>query len=71
LSKLPFAVGLGRATLRIIRQNVGLALGLKLAFVVLASVGLATIWMAIVADTGASLLVTANSVRLLGARESL
>jgi Cd2+/Zn2+-exporting ATPase len=71
LSKLPFAVGLGRATLRIIRQNVGLALGLKLAFVVLASVGLATIWMAIVADTGASLLVTPNSVRLLGARESL
>jgi Cd2+/Zn2+-exporting ATPase len=65
LSKLPFALGLGRATLRNIRQNVALALSLKLAFVVLASLGLATMWMAIVADTGASLLVTANSLRLL------
>jgi Cd2+/Zn2+-exporting ATPase len=65
LSKLPFALRLGRATLANIRQNVTIALALKLAFVVLASAGLATMWMAIVADTGASLLVTANSLRLL------
>jgi Cd2+/Zn2+-exporting ATPase len=65
LSKLPFALRLGRAALANIRQNVGIALTLKLAFVVLAAVGLATMWMAIVADTGASLLVTANSLRLL------
>ena len=65
LSKLPFALRLGRATLANIRQNVTIALSLKLAFVVLAALGLATMWMAIVADTGASLVVTANSLRLL------
>jgi Cd2+/Zn2+-exporting ATPase len=65
LAKLPYALSLGRATLANIRQNVTIALGLKLAFVVLAATGLATMWMAIVADTGASLLVTANSLRLL------
>jgi Cd2+/Zn2+-exporting ATPase len=65
LSKLPFALRLGRSTLLNIRQNVGIALSLKIAFVVLAAAGLATMWMAIVADTGASLIVTANSLRLL------
>jgi Cd2+/Zn2+-exporting ATPase len=68
LAKLPFALRLGRATLANIRQNVTIALSLKLAFVVLAAGGLATMWMAIVADTGASLLVTANSLRLLRSR---
>jgi Cd2+/Zn2+-exporting ATPase len=65
LSKLPYALRLSRATLRNIRTNVTIALTLKLAFVVLAAVGVATLWMAIVADTGASLIVTANSLRLL------
>ena len=65
LSRLPFAIRLGRATLANIRVNVAIALGLKLAFVVLAAAGVATLWMAILADTGASLLVTANSLRLL------
>lgn len=65
LSKLPFALRLGRATLANIRQNVAIALSLKIAFVILAAGGLATMWMAIVADTGASLIVTANSLRLL------
>ena len=65
LAKLPFALRLARRTLANIHQNVAIALGLKLAFVVLAATGLATMWMAIVADTGASLLVTANSLRLL------
>jgi Cd2+/Zn2+-exporting ATPase len=65
LAKLPFAIRLGRITLANIRQNVTIALGLKVAFVILAAGGLATMWMAIVADTGASLLVTANSLRLL------
>jgi Cd2+/Zn2+-exporting ATPase len=68
LGRLPYAVRLGRATLANIRLNVGLALGLKLAFVVLAVSGVATLWMAIVADTGASLLVTASSLRLLRVR---
>ena len=43
-------------------MNVGIALGLKLAFVVLAAAGVATLWMAVLADTGASLIVTANSL---------
>jgi Cd2+/Zn2+-exporting ATPase len=65
LSRLPFAVRLARATLANVRANVALSLGLKLAFVALAAAGLATLWMAILADTGASLLVTANGLRLL------
>jgi Cd2+/Zn2+-exporting ATPase len=47
---------------------VALAIGIKLVFVVLAATGLATLWMAILADTGASLLVTANGLRLLRLR---
>jgi Cd2+/Zn2+-exporting ATPase len=68
LSKLPFALRLGRRTLANIRQNVTIALALKVAFVILAVAGVATMWMAIVADTGASLIVTANSLRLLRER---
>jgi Cd2+/Zn2+-exporting ATPase len=68
LTKLPYALRLGRATRRNIHQNVTIALSLKVLFVVLAAAGLATMWMAIVADTGASLLVTANSLRLLRAK---
>ncbi|MEO6222899.1 MAG: heavy metal translocating P-type ATPase [Vicinamibacterales bacterium] len=66
LSKLPFAIHLGRATVRTIRVNVGIALGLKAAFVVLAAFGGATLWMAVLADTGASLLVVANGLRGTG-----
>ena len=65
LARLPFAFRLGRAALSNIRTNVALALGLKLAFVVLAATGVATLWMAVLADTGASMIVTANSLRLL------
>jgi Cd2+/Zn2+-exporting ATPase len=65
LGKLPYAFRLSRATLRNIHANVTIALTLKLAFVILAAAGVATLWMAIVADTGASLIVTANSIRLL------
>jgi Cd2+/Zn2+-exporting ATPase len=68
LTKLPYALRLGRAARANIRQNVTIALSLKVAFVVLAAAGLATMWMAVVADTGASLLVTANSLRLLKRR---
>jgi Cd2+/Zn2+-exporting ATPase len=68
LGKLPFAVRLGRAALANIRTNVGVALGLKVAFIALAVGGMATLWMAVLADTGASLIVTANSLRLLRVR---
>jgi Cd2+/Zn2+-exporting ATPase len=65
LSRIPFALRLSRATLRNIKVNVAVSLLLKLVFLVLALTGHATLWMAIVADTGASLLVTANGLRLL------
>jgi Zn2+/Cd2+-exporting ATPase len=68
LSRLPYALRLGRATLANIRLNLAIALGLKLAFVAMAALGVATLWMAVLADTGASLIVTANSLRLLKVR---
>jgi Cd2+/Zn2+-exporting ATPase len=68
LTAVPRAVRLGRAAIGTIRANVAIALGLKLAFVALAAGGVATLWMAVLADTGASLLVTANSLRLLRVR---
>ena len=67
LFKIPFAIRLGRATLRNIRVNVTLSLALKAVFLALAVVGTATLWMAVVADMGASLLVIANGMRLLRA----
>lgn len=65
LSKVPWLVRLSRRTLRIIKQNITFAAGLKLLFVLLAACGLASLWMAIAADTGASLLVVFNGMRLL------
>lgn len=65
LARLPFVLRLSRDTLQTIKVNVGIALGLKGAFVVLTVFGAATLWMAVLADTGASLLVVANSLRLL------
>ncbi len=69
LSKLAMLVRHSRRTLRVIKQNIGFALGLKLVFIVLALFGVATLWMAIAADMGASLLVIANGLRLLRVRE--
>lgn len=68
LTKVPYALRLGRATLSNIRWNLAIAIGLKVAFIALAVSGVATLWMAVLADTGASLLVTANSLRLLRVR---
>jgi Cd2+/Zn2+-exporting ATPase len=69
LSKLALLVRHSRRTLRVIKQNIGFALGLKFVFIVLALFGVATLWMAIAADMGASLLVIANGLRLLRVRE--
>ncbi len=68
LLKLPYALRLARATLRNIRTNVAISLVLKAAFLVLAMTGHATLWMAILADTGASVIVVGNALRLLRAR---
>ena len=56
---------MSRATLANIRQNIGLALGLKSVFLFTTLFGVTTLWMAILADTGATVLVTANALRLL------
>jgi Cd2+/Zn2+-exporting ATPase len=61
-------IRLSRATLGNIRQNIGIALGLKLVFLVTTLTGVTSLWMAILADTGATVLVTANALRLLSFR---
>ncbi len=64
LSQLPFIVRLSRRTRQIIRANVIFALAVKVLVFSLAAAGLATLWMAIAADVGASLLVILNGMRL-------
>ncbi|AVO39395.1 heavy metal translocating P-type ATPase [Pukyongiella litopenaei] len=59
-------IGLSRATMRNVRQNVVIALGLKAVFLVTTVTGLSGLWMAVLADTGATVLVTLNAMRLLG-----
>jgi Zn2+/Cd2+-exporting ATPase len=65
LLRIPYAVRLSRSTVRNIQANIALSLGLKAVFLVLAGFGMATLWMAVVADMGASLLVIGNGLRLL------
>ncbi|GAA3274990.1 hypothetical protein GCM10020258_53530 [Sphingomonas yabuuchiae] len=65
LSKLAWLVRHSRATLAIIRQNVGFSIAVKLLFTGLTIAGLASLWGAIAADVGASLLVVLNGLRLL------
>ena len=65
LPKISYAIRLSRATARNIRVNIGFSLALKAAFLVMAIAGAATLWMAVAADMGASLLVVANALRLL------
>lgn len=65
LRKIPAFIRLSRATSRILTQNIVLALGIKAVFLVLTFSGHATMWMAVFADMGASLLVVFNGLRLL------
>ncbi|MEY3774040.1 MAG: putative cadmium-transporting ATPase [Verrucomicrobiota bacterium] len=65
LAKIAETVRLGRRTLAIIRFNITFALGLKALFLVLTLLGHASLWLAIMADTGATLLVVGNALRLL------
>ncbi len=65
LSKLAWLIGHSRRTLSIIRQNTVFALAVKVVFVVLTFAGVASLWGAIAADMGASLLVVFNALRLL------
>lgn len=65
LHKLPFAIRLSRAALRVIRQNIALALATKALAVLAVFPGWLTLWLAILADMGVSVLVTLNGMRLL------
>lgn len=64
LTRLPYLIQLSRKTLRLIRQNISFALGLKFVSILLISPGWLTLWMAIFADVGATIIVTLNSLRL-------
>ncbi|MFL9590839.1 zinc/cadmium/mercury/lead-transporting ATPase [Aeromonas schubertii] len=68
LHGLPAMIRLSRAALANIRQNIALALGLKAIFLVTSLLGLTGLWLAVLADTGATALVTANALRLLRKR---
>ena len=70
LRRIAETVLLSRSTHAVLWQNIALALGIKAVFLVLAVFGNATMWMAVFADMGASLLVVANGLRLLGAVKS-
>ena len=65
LHRIPYLMRLGRRTLRRIQENIALSLLIKGIFLLLATAGLATLWMAVFADMGTSLLVTFNGMRLL------
>jgi Cd2+/Zn2+-exporting ATPase len=65
LEKVPYAIQLGRRASRIIRENIALALITKTAFLILGVLGLSSLWLAILADDGATLVVILNSLRLL------
>lgn len=68
LSKLPYTIRLSRKTLAIIKQNITFSLGIKLLALALIVPGWLTLWLAIFADMGATLIVTLNSLRLLKVR---
>lgn len=65
VTDIPAKIRLARLTMANIRQNVALALGLKAVFLVTSVLGLTGLWIAIMADTGATVLVTMNALRLL------
>jgi Cd2+/Zn2+-exporting ATPase len=69
LSKLPFVMRLGRAAVRVIRQNIAFALLIKAVAIAAVFPGWLTLWLAVLGDMGASVLVTLNGMRLLSVRE--
>ena len=74
LSKLALAIGLSRRTIGIARQNIVFAIGVKLLVLLLAALGLATMWMAVFADVGVTVLAVLNAMRALyhpGGEETL
>ncbi|MTH95498.1 cation-translocating P-type ATPase [Roseibium sp. RKSG952] len=70
IGKVPWLIGHSRRTMAIIRQNIGISLVTKSAFVIATAFGMASMWGAIAADVGVSLLVVANALRLLKAPDT-
>jgi Cd2+/Zn2+-exporting ATPase len=69
LTQIPRSISLARSTRQVILQNVVFALAAKAAFLGLTVGGYTSLWLAVLADVGASLLVTLNALRLLGERD--
>jgi Zn2+/Cd2+-exporting ATPase len=69
LKKLPFIIKLSRKTLTIIKQNITFSIGIKLLALLLVIPGWLTLWIAIFADMGATLIVTLNGLRLLKVKD--
>lgn len=65
LEKLPYTIKLSRAAIQIIKQNIWFSLTIKAAALILIFPGLLTLWIAVISDTGAALIVILNSMRLL------
>lgn len=70
LRKVPHFIRLSRDTSSVLWQNISLAIGIKMVFFILALAGQATLWMAVFADMGASLIVVFNGMRLLKSRDN-
>ncbi len=64
-SKIALAIRIARRTLRIARQNIAFAIGVKVAVLLLAAFGLATMWLAVFADVGVTVLAVLNAMRAL------
>lgn len=65
ISKISTAIKIAKKTKRIVTQNIALALGLKLIVLALGSIGLATMWQAVFADVGVTIIAVLNSIRTL------
>ena len=70
LERLPYAIDLSRKAMQAVRRNAALAIGIKLAFLLTLMAGFGTMWMAVIADVGTTLLVTLLGMRLLNFEES-
>lgn len=70
LSKLSYTIKISRKALGVIKQNIAFSILIKGAFIIATFLGAATLWMAVFADVGASLLVTLNGMRLMWVKES-
>jgi Cd2+/Zn2+-exporting ATPase len=66
--KIAKAIGISRKCLRIVKENIVFALGVKLVCLVLAALGLAGMWLAVIADVGVMILAVGNAIRCLAVK---